>query len=66
MTRRGWLLSGLAGIAVAGWLACPVAAAAQTIKVGAVVPHRSGGDSSWREHSPPGPTSSCSTSSWPG
>ncbi len=38
MTRRGWVLSGLAAIAVAGWLAWPAAVAAQTIKVGAVVP----------------------------
>ena len=38
MTRRGWVLSGLAGILMAGWLAWPAAVAAQTIKVGTVVP----------------------------
>jgi len=38
MTRRGWVLGGLAAVVVAGWLAWPAAVAAQTIKVGAVVP----------------------------
>ena len=38
MTRRGWVLVALAAILVAGWLAWPVAAAAQTIKVGSVIP----------------------------
>ena len=38
MTRRGWVLSGLAAMLVTGWLAWPAAVAAQTIKVGAVVP----------------------------
>jgi branched-chain amino acid transport system substrate-binding protein len=38
MTRRGWILSGLAGIVVAGWLVWPAAVAAQAIKVGTVVP----------------------------
>jgi branched-chain amino acid transport system substrate-binding protein len=38
MTRRGWILGGLAGILVLGWLIWPAVAAAQAIKVGAVVP----------------------------
>jgi branched-chain amino acid transport system substrate-binding protein len=38
MTRRGWVLSGVAGILMAGWLVWPGAVAAQTIKVGTVVP----------------------------
>jgi len=38
MTRRGWILSGVAGILMAGWLVWPGAVAAQTIKVGTVVP----------------------------
>ena len=38
MTRRGWVLSGLAMMFVTGWLVWPAAVAAQTIKVGAVVP----------------------------
>jgi branched-chain amino acid transport system substrate-binding protein len=38
MTRRGWVLSGLAGILVAGGLLWPGVVAAQAIKVGTVVP----------------------------
>ena len=38
MTRRGWVLSGLAAIVAAGWLIWPGAVAAQTVKVGAVIP----------------------------
>src|SRR5262249_59177464 len=38
MTRRGWVLRGLAAIGLAGWLGWPGVAAAQTVKVGAVVP----------------------------
>jgi ABC-type branched-subunit amino acid transport system substrate-binding protein len=38
MTRRGWILSALAGLLVAGGLVWPGMALAQAIKVGAVVP----------------------------
>jgi branched-chain amino acid transport system substrate-binding protein len=38
MTRRGWVLSGLAAILAASWLIWPAGVAAQTIKVGSVVP----------------------------
>ena len=38
MTRRGWILSALAGLLVAGGPVWPAMAVAQTIKVGAVVP----------------------------
>jgi branched-chain amino acid transport system substrate-binding protein len=38
MRRRGWVLSGLAALVAACWLAWPAAVAAQTVKVGAVVP----------------------------
>jgi branched-chain amino acid transport system substrate-binding protein len=38
MTRRGWVLSGLAAILAASGLIWPAGVAAQTIKVGSVVP----------------------------
>ena len=38
MTRRRWVLSGLAAILAACWLASAAAVAAQTVKIGAVVP----------------------------
>jgi branched-chain amino acid transport system substrate-binding protein len=38
MTRREWVLSGLAAIVTLAWLGWPAAVAAQTIKVGSVVP----------------------------
>jgi hypothetical protein len=38
MTRRGWILSVLAGLLVTGGLVWPAMAAAQAIKVGTVVP----------------------------
>jgi branched-chain amino acid transport system substrate-binding protein len=38
MTRRRWVLGGLAAILAACWLASAAAVAAQTVKIGAVVP----------------------------